>query len=317
MSNTTRGIYTVDKAHCYRTIVADPSGGGGCLNGCKYCYDQQYSRVRERHIANGALKKFSVGRVRQQLVGNSKVKKLLDRDRVVRIGALGDIRIDDWENYKAYRLLMQLLWAHGYHYQVVTKSAHSIDDSMLDLIAEHDGILSVSMAYYSREAAAKLENVEITSPAQRRGLIVRAIKKGINVTLRLNPMHMDFMPEHVKVLDWFSWNGGRRVILETLRVMESWCGNMPDVDFTSYVTTRNGGCYNNYYTPHRETQDSMFKCMIEAAHVMGINMITICGDMNANDRFGWKADTIDCCQCCSVWPGMMRPTRTWEGDDED
>lgn len=314
LSESTRGIYTVDKAHCWNIIVADPSGGQ-CNNGCHYCYDQQYSRVREIWTQkNGGLKPFNIDTVIRQLndKGSLLMKKLSEHP-VIRIGALGDIRKDDRESYRNYRLLLQAIWAHGIKYILVTKSCHSIDSDMLKIIRDHNGLLNPTTAYYWNKSARKFEEVGVVPPRGRRRLAETAIDMGIQVVLRLNPMHPDYMSDHVKTLEWFGRIGGTRIILETLRIQKSWIKNMPGVDFSKYVTPAHGGVYNNYLTPPRDMQESIFKSMIEIAKINGIDNVTICGDMESQELLGMKA--TDCCQICSIY-GLPVPKKVWEETNE-
>ena len=310
-----RSICTVNKAHCFRTIVADPTDGQ-CVNGCKFCYSRKFDPIRRSHSGNRQT--FSTDTVRRQLArnGNGKLISKLKEDRVIRIGAMSDIVPSSRTSINNYMNTLQIIHDAGYHYILVTKSAGAILDEpgFLELIRDTNGILGVTTAYYSNSNARKFENIVATPPIRRRELVGAAIRMGINVVLRLNPIHPDFMGEHIKVLDWYMKLGGTRVILEALRIMSSWAENMPEVDFSSYVTKSNGGCYNGYYTPHRGTQEHMFTSMIDMAQWLGIQygtepIVTICGDMESQDKFGRKG--MDCCQASDIFD-LPVPPRTWE-----
>lgn len=255
-------------------------------------------------------RRFSLDVVREQLSNpNLDIHRKLEEDRVIRIGALGDIAKGDRHNYNQYRLLFQMINAYGYRYILCTKSSHSVDDSLLEDMVRHNAILQVSMGLYRKRPTSNFERVDIVPPRGRRNLIKKALNMGVETILRLCPIHPSYMDEHVKVLQWFASIGGARIILETIRIMRNWMSRMPNVDFSRFVTPANGGVYNNYLTPPRNMQESIFKSMIEIAKINGIDKITICGDMQSQENFGMK-DT-DCCQVSSIY-NLPMPRKSWE-----
>jgi len=306
-----RGIVQLTKAHCYRAIATDPSNSR-CSNACSYCYDQRFDPMR-RGI-QGETAQFNAQTVQRQLRRGSRLMDKLGVDKVVRIGAMSDIIHGSPESMRNYKSLIGVLSEEGYHYMLITKSAPSIleDTELLPLIAETGGILGVTTAYWSDEEAGKFENIIMTPPSLRRELVETALALDINVVLRLNPMHPNFMKEHIQILQWFGEVAGRggRVIMECLRIIPAWAEKMPQVDFSSYVTYSKGGCYNGYRTPHRVIQDLMFRTLLDIGHTMGLVM-TICGDMDAQDRLGDYRGTMDCCHASDVF-GLPRPERTWD-----
>ena len=300
-------IRKVSKSHCYRNITIDPNTSI-CDHGCRYCYMK-----RIRTLGNTSdSKSINIGALRKQLSNtNSKVMRELAQYRVVRIGAFSDISYTNENNYDDYRTAMQLISSYGYKYILVTKAAHAVDTCMLDDIRRHGCMLQVSLGYIDDGIADKLENVTIIPTSDRMELISSALSIGCNTVIRINPMHPDLLSEHVKVLEWYSSIGGERVILEGLRIVESWKDDMPELDFSRFVPMNSGGCYNNYLTPDRGTQEEMFKCMIAAARTNGIYKVTICGDHISNAKYGMP-DT-DCCQCTDSWHNI--PMRDIEEDD--
>lgn len=278
-----------------------------CGNGCKFCYMKKY----ENMVANVPM---DLGEIKEQLTIKNPVKTYLDKYKVVRIGALGDIKIGDSKSYNDVLELMQLLHVNNYNYILVTKSCHSVTDFMLELMKSHNAILNVSCGFYSLNASKRFESSHIVPPEGRRRLIEKSIRKGIPTVLRLNPMHPDFLSEHVKVIEWFASVGGERIILETLRLLGTWKSQMPDVDFSKFVGAKDGGVYNGYITPPREMQDSIMSSMIYAAQTNGINKVTICGDMELNDRIGYRKDDMDCCHISEIL-GTERPPRDWDDLD--
>jgi hypothetical protein len=257
--------------------------------------------------------RIDIPRVREQLSTKNPVKTYLDKYGVVRIGALGDIMIGSNDSYMDMIVLMQTISVHGYKYVVITKSCHSITDFMLELMKVHGGVLNVSCGFYTQTASKKFESAVIVPPEGRRRLIERAIKFGIPTVLRLVPMHPDFMSEHIRMLEWFAGAGGDRVILETLRILGTWKADMPGVDFSKFVPMSKGGVYNGYITPSRKMQDEIMLAAKHAASVCGIEKVTICGDMELNDRIGYRSDEIDCCQLCEILD-VKRPPRDWDND---
>lgn len=318
MSVNGRAIILVKKSHCYRTIVADVAPGKCGIEGnqCMMCYDQRFSRVREIHRENGDLEsKFSLDMVRNQLSNpNLDINRKIVEDKVIRIGALGDITKGDRDNYNQYRLLFQMINAYGFHYILCTKSSHSIDEPLLEDMARHNALLQVTLGLYRKRATSNFERVDIIPPRNRRNLIKKSLSMGVETVLRLCPIHPSFMDEHVKVLQWFAGIGGTRVILETIRIMRNWMVRMPNVDFSRFVSPANGGVYNNYLTPPRSMQESIFKSMVEIGKINGIDKITICGDMESQDLLG--AQIGDCCHASNHFL-LPAPDRVWEHTDKE
>jgi len=307
------GLKFVKKAHCYRTLVVDGTPGRCSIEGnqCRYCYDQRYSRVREMHQSELG-RQLDLGLVVRQLQDtNKKVGKWARKYEGVRIGALGDIMEDE---HDLYITLLSILGANKVRPTLVTKSSHTIDWYILNELKEAGGVLQPSMGFYTPEVAQLFERVGRIPPSGRRKMIEEALKMDIPVVLRLNPMHPDYMWDHLRVLQWFASVGGKRVILEVMRIMSRWATDMPGVDFSSFVPYGDGpndGWYRQYRSPSRNTTWKMLEVMLKAAELEGIEAITICGWMEANDKVGYRAKEIDCCQLCDIW-GTERPPRSWD-----
>lgn len=312
------GLKFIKKAHCYRKLVCDVEPGACAISGnmCKYCYDKRFNWYRESHAKRGSkIKLFSLDTLRTQLSNpNTLIRKHLDAYGVVRIGALGDMRP---ESYERYRLLMQMIVAHGYKYILVTKSSHSVSNSMLEDIALHDGILQVSLGFYSSRATSVFESAHIIPPSGRRNVVGRAIDRGVNTILRLNPVHPSYMDEHFKVIKWFSDVGGTRIIIETLRLDPPLTKEI-DADFSKFVGFNKGGIYRGYLTLTREDQNMVLSALSTSAKLQGITKITVCGDMEGNDLYSTVKG--DCCQACDIL-GVEPPPPDWlepkEEDDTD
>lgn len=301
MSGRSRGIMMVGKKACYRTIVVD--AGRNCGNGCDYCFDNKWAPIREATYDKcGGETPLTIDRVRKQLDGNTILKRRIDSDRVVRIGALCDIKKDDTDTYEKTRSLMQLLWGKGYKYMLITKSCHSIDNDMLKDIKRHDGLLSVSLGY-NRDSSARLFEDVATVPVEgRKDLLRRAMDMGIKNTLRLNPIHPNYIDEAMRVLNWYKSIGGERVILEILRISAGWQKKMPRVNFDSYVSYKKGGVYSGYLTPPREMTELVYNMVINYGKSIGMNKITICADKISNDKYGYNHGVMDCCHTTEMWP---------------
>jgi hypothetical protein len=249
--------------------------------------------------------------IRKQLGTKGPIKDYLDKYGVIRIGSFGDIKIGDSVSYNNCVDLMQVIHSYGYNYMLTTKSCHSIDDFAIKLIKQHNGILSVTCAFYNQLIGKRFEDVNIVPLDGRRRLIEKAVKSGINFVLRLNPIHPNFISDHIKMLEWYASIGGERVIFETIRILSTWKSDLPNVDFSKFVGAKDGGVYNGYITPPREMQDSTMLTMLHAANTNGITKVTFCGDMDLQDRLGYKSGEIDCCQVSEIL-GNTRPNRDWE-----
>lgn len=301
MNELVRGITVVNKPHCARTVVVDASKG--CTNSCHYCFDLKWAPLREATYKRcGGETPLSIDYVRAQLSGRSKLKDYLNTYKVVRIGAMCDIRRGDSESYDNTRNLMQLLWGAGYHYMLVTKSCHSIDDDFLGDIRRHEGLLSVTIGYNSNKSGALFEDMATTPIDGRKDLLGRAIAKGVRTTLRINPMHPDYMDDVFGVTEWFKSVGGERIIFETLRISAGWQKYMPKVDFSKYVGTGRGGYYSGYLTPNRELGTLMCGMATSYARRIGIEKVTVCADPSSNEKFGYKHGEMDCCHGTEIWP---------------
>jgi DNA repair photolyase len=299
MNEKYRALQTVNK-RCYRTIVVDSSRD--CNNGCGYCFSKSFDAWRQATVRrSGAISTLDMGTLRDQLRGNTELRRELDKYRVVRIGALCDIKRGDTESYELTREAMQMIWAHGYKYMLVTKSAHSVDTEMLRDMKRHDAMISVTAGYYRSDHATLFEDMRVVPVEDRRDLLRRAIDIGIHNTLRLNPIHPHYVDSALSMVEWYKSVGGERVIVELLRVDPRWKANMPKVSFDDYVTIGNGGFYRGYLTPHRDLADKLYTLVVGYARRIGLDKITICADIEANMKYGYRGDTIDCCQACDIW----------------
>lgn len=290
-----RGLEIINKANCFRNLTADVSRD--CTNGCHYCYDTyKFSKMRDATRRRYGLREYSTEYVRSQLDGKSAIKDYLDKCRVVRIGAKCDIKKDDSSSYEGVRELMQLLWGHNYRYMLVTKSSHSLDKDLLADIKRHNGILSVTNGYYNPDDSKLFEDI---SNKDRMEVVERAIGMGIEVVLRINPIHPHYVDNVLAMLDWYKSIGGERTILEILRINSTWAKNMPKVDFSGYIHT--GSTYNGYSTPPREVVEMVYTICTNYARRIGLPKVTICADHESNSKFGYRPDDMDCCQCSEIY----------------
>ena len=295
-----RGINIVNKAYCTRVVTVDTSRG--CTNNCGYCFDQKCNDLRQLTVnRKGSIRSFHNDQVRDQLRSNTKLKRWLDTYKVVRIGALSDVKMGDEQSYSETRGLMQMLWAHGYKYMMVTKSAHSVDRDMLSDFVRHDGMLSVTICYNNVKHAKLFEDMDMVSIQSRKDLLARAIDMGIKNSLRLNPIHPHYIDSALSMIDWYKKVGGERIVTELLRVDPRWIPQMKGVDFSDYVTFAKGGFYNGYRTPGHDLCDKLYMMVTGYAKSIGMNRITICADHLANKKYGYEPDKVDCCQTTDSW----------------